>query len=300
MGRANGFLSFTETFPNEESCIRYLEKLRWKNGVVSPFDKTSKVYKCKNNRYCCKNTGKYFDAKTGTVFAKTKLPLRYWFYAMFLFLAHKRGVSSCQLARDLGVTQKTAWNMLTKIRAYMNVFNNGSLSGEVEIDETFVGGKNKNRHADKKVKNSQGRSFKDKVPVFGMLQRNGNMVAKVVDNTKSLTLEPYIKNYVKEESVIYTDGWDYGGLNESYIQRSVDHGSHFYGTTFVSSDGELIKVSTNKIENAWSHLKRTIFGTYYKVSKKHMQKYVDEFVFRFNTRNYSDCERFDLYLQNIA
>ena len=143
MGRANVFLSFTETFPNEESCIRYLEKLRWKNGVVSPFDKTSKVYKCKNNRYRCKNTGKYFDAKTGTVFAKTKLPLRYWFYAMFLFLAHKRGVSSCQLARDLGVTQKTAWNMFTKIRAYMNVFNNGSLSGEVEIDETFVGGKNK-------------------------------------------------------------------------------------------------------------------------------------------------------------
>lgn len=300
MGIANGFLSFTETFPDEKSCIKYLEMLRWKDGVVSPFDKTSKVYKCKNNKYRCKNTGKYFDVKTGTVFANTKLPLRYWFYAMFLFLSHKRGVSSCQLARDLGVTQKTAWNMLNKIRTYMNVFNNGSLSGEVEIDETFVGGKNKNRHADKKVKNSQGRSFKDKVPVFGMLQRNGNMIAKVVDNTKSSILEPYIKTYVKEESVIYTDGWDYGELNELYVQRSVDHGRHFYGTTFISSDGELIQVSTNKIENSWSHLKRTIFGTYYKVSKKHIQKYVDEFVFRFNTRKYSDCERFELYLQNIA
>lgn len=300
MGIANGFLSFTETFPDEKSCIKYLEMLRWKDGVVSPFDKTSKVYKCKNNKYRCKNTGKYFDVKTGTVFANTKLPLRYWFYAMFLFLSHKRGVSSCQLARDLGVTQKTAWNMLNKIRTYMNVFNNGSLSGEVEIDETFVGGKNKNRHADKKEKNSQGRSFKDKVPVFGMLQRNGNMIAKVVDNTKSSILEPYIKTYVKEESVIYTDGWDYGELNELYVQRSVDHGRHFYGTTFISSDGELIQVSTNKIENSWSHLKRTIFGTYYKVSKKHIQKYVDEFVFRFNTRKYSDCERFELYLQNIA
>ncbi len=300
MGIANGFLSFTETFPDEKSCIKYLEMLRWKDGVVSPFDKTSKVYKCKNNKYRCKNTGKYFDVKTGTVFANTKLPLRYWFYAMFLFLSHKRGVSSCQLARDLGVTQKTAWNMLNKIRTYMNVFNNGSLSGEVEIDETFVGGKNKNRHADKKVKNSQGRSFKDKVPVFGMLQRNGNMIAKVVDNTKSSILEPYIKTYVKEESVIYTDGWDYGELNELYVQRSVDHGRHFYGTTFISSDGELIQVSTNKIENSWSHLKRTIFGTYYKVSTKHIQKYVDEFVFRFNTREYSDCERFELYLQNIA
>lgn len=300
MGRANGFLSFTETFPDEKSCIKYLEMLRWKNGVVSPFDKTSKVYKCKNNKYRCKNTGKYFDAKTGTVFANTKLPLRYWFYAMFLFLAHKRGISSCQLARDLGITQKTAWNMLHKIRSYMSVFNNGELSGEIEIDETFVGGKNKNRHSDKKVENSQGRSFKDKVPVFGMIQRNGTMIAKVVSDTKSYTLEPHIKEHIEPGSVIYTDGWDYGVLSKSYIQRSVDHGSHFYGTTFVSSDGELIQVSTNKIENAWSHLKRTMFGTYYKVSKKHMQKYVDEFVFRFNTRNYSDCERFDLYLHNIA
>lgn len=300
MGRANGFLSFTETFPDEKSSIKYLEMLRWKNGVVSPFDKTSKVYKCKNNKYRCKNTGKYFDAKTGTVFANTKLPLRYWFYAMFLFLAHKRGVSSCQLARDLGITQKTAWNMLHKIRSYMSVFNNGELSGEIEIDETFVGGKNKNRHSDKKVENSQGRSFKDKVPVFGMIQRNGAMIAKVVSNTKSYTLEPHIKEHIETGSVIYTDGWDYGVLNKSYIQRSVDHGAHFYGTTFISDDGEIIQISTNKIENAWSHLKRTIFGTYYKVSKKYMQRYVDEFVFRFNTRSCTDYERFDLYLQNIA
>ncbi len=300
MGGANGFLSFTETFPDEKSCIKYLEMLRWKNGVVSPFDKTSKVYKCKNNKYRCKNTGKYFDAKTGTVFANTKLPLRYWFYAMFLFLAHKRGISSCQLARDLGITQKTAWNMLHKIRSYMSVFNNGELSGEIEIDETFVGGKNKNRHSDKKVENSQGRSFKDKVPVFGMIQRNGTMIAKVVSDTKSYTLEPHIKEHIEPGSVIYTDGWDYGVLSKSYIQRSVDHGSNFYGTTFVSDDGEIIQISTNKIENAWSHLKRTIFGTYYKVSKKHMQRYVDEFVFRLNTRNCSDYERFNLYLQNIA
>ena len=300
MKSAKGILSFTDTFPNEESCIKYFENLRWKNGVVSPFDKTSKVYKCKGNKYRCKNTGKYFDVKTGTVFANTKLPLRYWFYAMFLFLSHKRGVSSCQLSRDLGITQKTAWNMLNKIREYMSVLNNGRLSGEVEIDETFVGGKNKNRHKDKKVEKCQGRSFKDKVPVFGILQRGGGIIAKVVDNTRAKTLSPYITKYVKENSIVYTDGWDYGSLNMNYIQRSVDHGIGYYGTSFITNDGEFIQISTNNIENAWSHLKRTIFGTYYHVSKKHMQKYVDEFVFRFNTKYHSDNQRFDLYLQHIA
>lgn len=108
MARVSGFLRFTETFPTERSCIEYFEKLRWKYGVVSPFGKTSKVYKCANGKYRCSKTKRYFDVKTGTVFAKTKLPLRYWFYAMFLFLSHKRGVSSCLLARDLNITQVTA------------------------------------------------------------------------------------------------------------------------------------------------------------------------------------------------
>lgn len=177
MGKVSGFLHFAKMFPTEQSCIDYFEKLRWKNGVVSPFDKTSKVYKCSNGKYRCSKTGKYFDVKTGSAFANTKMPLTYWFYAMFLFLSHKRGVSSCQLARDLGVTQKTAWNMLHKIRQYMDVLNESKLEDKVEIDETFVGGKNKNRHKDKKVEKCQGRSFKDKVPVFGMYQRGGNFVA---------------------------------------------------------------------------------------------------------------------------
>lgn len=133
------------------------------NGkVISPFDENSKVYKCKNGKYRCANTGKYFDVKTGTIFANTKLPLRYWFYAMFLFLSHKRGVSSCQLARDLSITQKTAWGMLHKIRKYMKCANNVKLNNAVEIDETFVGGKNKNRHKDKKVERCQGRILKIK------------------------------------------------------------------------------------------------------------------------------------------
>jgi len=293
-------LTLSDNFPDEESCIRYFEKMCWGDKVVSPYDATSRVYKCSNGRYKCKNTGRYFDVKTGTAFANTKLPLRAWFYVMMLFLSHKRGVSSCQLARDLGITQKTAWNMLHKIRQYMTKENNHVLSGEVEIDETFVGGKNKNRHKDKKVEKCQGRSFKDKVPVFGILERNGKVIAKVVSNTQAKTLVPIVRKNVEAGSVVYTDGWEYTGLIGSYKQMSVDHEKHFYGTTYATEYGEIITISTNGIENVWSHFKRMIIGIYYHVSKEYMQRYVDEYIFRFNTRNYSDSQRFNLLLRNIA
>ena len=180
--------------------------------------------------------------------------------------------------------------MLHKIRQYMEMENNHTLSDEVEIDEAFVGGKNINRHKDKKVEKCQGRSYKDKVPVFGILERGGKLIAKVVSNTQKVELG----------SVVYTDGWDYSGLHGKYVQRSVDHEKHFYGTTYVTDEGEIITVSTNGIENAWSHFKRMIFGIYYHVSKKYMQRYIDEFVFRFNTRNFTDSQRFNLLLRNIA
>lgn len=299
MKTKDGILNFMMAFPDEASCVAYLEKLRWKNGVVSPFDASSKVYKCSNGKYKCRNTGKYFDVRTGTAFAGTKLSLRTWVFAIFLFMSHKRGISSCQLARDLGVTQKTAWYMLHKIRAFMKLQNNQQVSGDVEIDETFVGGKNKNRHKDKKVEKCQGRSFKDKVPVFGMLQRNGHVSAMVVPNTKASTLRPIITRLIKEGSNVFTDGWEYSGL-EQYRQYSVDHSRSLYGLEIVTSDGEIVNACTNGIENVWSHFKRMIFGTYYNVSKKHLQRYVDEFVFRFNTRKIGEIERFELILQCIA
>lgn len=300
MKTKDGLLNFMTAFPDEESCIKYFENLRWKDGIVSPFDSASKVYKCSNGKYKCRNTGKYFDVKTGTVFAGTKMPLRYWVFAIFLFMSHKRGISSCQLSRHLGITQKTAWNMLNKIRTYMSALNNKPVSGNVEIDETFVGGKNKNRHKDKKVEKCQGRSFKDKVPVFGVLQRGGHVSALVVSNTKASTLQPIINKLIRKNSNVFTDGWDYNGLEKDYNQYSVDHGRSFYGMQWVNPDGELINIYTNGIENVWSHFKRMIFGTYYKVSKRYLQRYVDEFVFRFNTRKYSEFERFELYLHCLV
>ena len=151
-------ITLYENFPDEESCIKYFEMMRWGDKVISPFDPTSKVYKCSNGKYKCKNTGRYFDVKTGTVFAKTKMPMRKWFSVMMLLLTHIRGISSCQVASILNIKQRTAWGMMQKVRQYMSMENNHKLSGEVEIDETFVGGKNKNRHKDKKVEKCQGRN----------------------------------------------------------------------------------------------------------------------------------------------
>lgn len=298
----NTLIDLFETFPTEQSCIDHLERLRWSGIVVSPFDPASVVYKCKGNKYRCKNTGKYFNVKTKTLFDNTKISLRKWFAAIWLVTCHKRGVSSIQLSTDIGVTQKTAWFMLHRIRKAFGISNddeNTTLENEVEIDETFVGGKNKNRHKDKKVEKCQGRSFKDKVPVFGMIQRGGILIARVVRDTTVKTLNAIIFRHIREYTIIYTDGWGYGKINKYYNQSSVDHGKGFYGTTVVTEDGELISINTNSIENAWTHLKRTVVGTYYKIGKKHMQSYVDEFVFRFNTRSKTVTQRFNLLLQNM-
>lgn len=290
-----------ETFPTEQSCVDHLELLRWNGKVVSPFDPSSVVYKCKDNKYRCKNTGKYFNVKTNTLFDSSKVSLRKWFAAIWLVTCHKRGISSLQLSKDIGVTQKTAWFMLHRIRKAFGFTNddNNEISGEIEVDETFVGGRNKNRHRDKRVEKCQGRSFKDKVPVFGLIQRGGILIARVVADTKTGTLFGLIRHFVVEGSIIYTDGWSYGEIQNTYQQRSVDHGLGFYGTSTVTEDGEIVCTNTNSIENAWTHLKRMIVGTYYKLSKKHLQKYVDEFVFRFNTRNYSIAQRFNLLLCNL-
>ncbi|GAE62856.1 putative transposase [Chryseobacterium indologenes NBRC 14944] len=215
----------TQTFSTEQDCIDYLEMLKWNKLPVSPFDEISKVYKCKNNQYKCKNTGKYFNVKTGTMFENSKVSLRKWFMAIWLVTSHKKGISSIQLGKDIGVRQATAWFMLQRIRACFGIENNNELEGIVECDETFIGGKNKNRHKDKKVPHSQGRSFKDKVPVMGMLQRDGKMNAYVVDDTKRKSIQPLICRYVNPEKTILIsdEWWAYKGLDKYYTHNVIDH-----------------------------------------------------------------------------
>ncbi len=283
-------LELIKAFPDEQSCIDHIEKLRWDGNVSSPFDSSSKVYKCKDNKYRCKNTGKYFNVKTNTIFDNTKIELQKWFLAIWIVTSHKKGISSLQLGRDLDITQKSAWFMLQRIRNCFGIENNNELDNEVEADETYVGGKNKNRHANKKIEASQGRSSKAKAPVFGMIERNGKLNARKVEDVKMETLTNEVIQNVKDSAILYTDEWlGYNGLKRIYDHSVVKHNQGQY----VNG-----RVHTNTIEGFWSLLKRGIFGIYHFTSKKHLQKYVDEFVFRYNTRNTTSQDRFNLLLLN--
>ena len=283
-------LDLIKAFPNEQTCIDHLETLRWNGNVISPFDASSKIYNCKGNKYKCKNTGKYFNVKTDTMFDNTKMELQKWFLAIWIVTSHKKGISSLQLGRDLNITQKSAWFMLQRIRNCFGIENDNELDNEVEADETYVGGKNKNLHADKKAIASQGRSAKDKTPVVGMVERNGKLNANVVDNVGSATLTREIVANVKESASLYTDEWlGYKGVSRIYDHSIVKHNQGQY----VNG-----RVHTNTIEGFWSLLKRGIFGIYHFTSKKHLQMYVDEFVFRYNTRDTTSAMRFNLLLAN--
>ncbi|AYM99638.1 IS1595 family transposase [Chryseobacterium sp. 3008163] len=287
-------LQLLNTFSTEEKCIEHLEQMRWGGIIVSPFDSSSAVYKCKGDRYRCKNTGKYFNVKTGSMFENTKISLRKWFLAIWLVTSHKKGISSIQLSKDIDVTQKTAWFVLQRIRACFGIENNNELEGIVECDETFIGGKNKNRHKDKKVHNSQGRSFKDKTPVMGMLQRDGKMNAFVVPDTKRISIQPLICRLVNPETtILISDEWHgYTGLNKYYDHKIIDHSKKEYVSLQDSN------IHTNNIEGSWNILKKSVSGMYNHVSRKHLQKYVDEFVYRFNLRKTPDNEKFKHLLVN--
>ena len=273
-------------FKDNETCIAYLEKQRWGGKPICPHCGTdTKPYKT-NRGYKCsdKDCRKKFTVTVGTVMENSKIKLNLWFAAIYIATAHKKGISSLQLSRDLGVTQATAWFMLHRIREMLKMNKPELMEGEIQADETFVESKNKNRHQDKKVENSQGRSTKDKTPVFGLMN-DGQVTIGVVPDTKAVTLKPIIAEMVQKGAIVVTDEWGaYNGLSEDYQHEVLKHNAD----EFVNENG----FHTNSIEGFWSLLKRDIFGIYHQVSPKHLNRYCDEFSYRYNTRGAKDNERF--------
>ena len=282
-----------KAFPNEQSCIDHLERLRWNGNVISPFNENSKVYKCAGNKYKCKATGKYFNVRTNTIFDNTKIPLQKWFLALYVFSSHKKGISSHQLAKDISITQKSARFMLHRLRyAFDHPNFKKAIGNIVEIDECGIGGESYNKHSSKKARNEEGNTISTKSCVIGMKERDGNVMAKVVIDRTKESLLPVVYENLKHDAIVMTDEYSaYTDLAKYYQHHTVNHTAKEYVNQMAH---------TNGIENFWSHLKRGIDGIYHQISREHLQAYVNEFVLRFNTRKFQTQNRFDFVLSAVA
>jgi len=288
MTQFKNLIEITQYFSDRQICIDYLTQIRWKGNVTCTHCGHGKVYELKgeNKRYKCAACRKQFSVIKGTIFENSPIPLQKWFIATYLLLSHKKGISSCQLAKDISVSQKTAWFMLHRIRfAVQTQSFEMPATAIVECDETYVGGKSKNKHRNKRVEGSQGRSGKDKTPVFGLVERNGRVVAMKVPNTQKDTIQPIIDKHVNEGAKIMTDEWQaYKGLDNRFKHGIVKHGEGIYVV------GE---AHTNTVEGFWSQFKRSIFGCYHSVTPTHLDAYIDESEYRYNTKDLLDYERFE-------
>jgi transposase-like protein len=285
-------------FKDEETCKTYYEKARWGEVVLCPHCGNDKVYRTNRGYKCAKKECcKKFSVTVGTIFENSKIGLRTWFASMYLVSTSKKGVSSLQLAEQLGITQKTAWFVLHRIREMLKDNDDSKLEGNIQVDETYVGGKNKNRHADKKIENSQGRAAIDKTPVVGLIQQDGKVRTFVVKNTDAQTLHTIMGQNVSEGSTVITDAYRaYNGLDSKYTHVSVKHES---GKGYVVKIGD-IAYHTQNIENFWSIFKRGIIGTYHFVSAKHLQRYCSEFNYRHNNRKETGVEKFEMALRKVS
>jgi len=283
-------------FSNPDNCIDYIAIRRWPNGVICPgcgsdkasFNAKRRTWKCGSH-----HPKREFSVKVGTIYEDSPIPLDKWLTATWMLTNCKNGVSSYEIARDVKVSQKSAWFMLQRIRlAMQDDFFGSKLGGEVEVDESFIGGKARNMHISERKRRITGTGGKGKAVAFAMLERGGRVRAVALEDRQKDTVQPIIREHVMAGAALYTDEMlGYRGLESDYAHQVVNHAVQYV-------DG---RVHTNGLENFWSLLKRGISGTYVSVEPFHLFRYLDEQMFRYNNRkDLDDAGRFDLAVRQIV
>ena len=269
------FYEFFQRFPDEEAARLFFENKRWGDEIACAHCGTYEVSECKNHipmPYRCKTCRKHFSVRTGMVLAESRLPLHKWLMAIYMMTTARKGIPSTQMARELGITQKSAWFLAHRIRKTWMASHGGDMGPIVEVDETYIGGKERNKHPHKKL--HAGRGTVGKQAIVGIMERGGKVVAGPVSATDGPTLRGAIAYYVSPGSTVYTDSHaGYRGMT-GYNHISVNHGVGEY----VSEQAHI-----NGMESYWALLKRGYHGIYHYMSVKHLHRYVNEFSFRHNT-----------------
>jgi transposase-like protein len=278
-------------FSIPENCSEFVARIHWSGGKARcpECDSLDVILMARYQRYHCRECRKQFSIKLGTIFEKSPLPLSKWLPVMWLMANAKNGISSHEIARSVGVTQKTAWFMSHRLREVMRTGTFKKLSGVVEADESFVGGSDHNRHASKKT-HKRGRG--SNIPVMGMVERGGKVVSHVIDGQTRKDLHKEVRRHVEKASVLYTDAFkSYHGLAGDYYRATVNH-----------REGEYVRgdVHTNTIEGFWALFKRCIKGTHIHLSAFHLDRYLDEECYRYNLRKSDDQARFETGMSQIV
>lgn len=282
-----------QAFPDDQACIDHFRAIRWKSGAFCPYCKSTKVYDFADKRtHKCGTCRQRFSIKVGTIFEDSNVPFKKWFIAIWMITSHRKGISSAQLARDIKVTQKTAWFMLHRLReaARTKSFSR-PLGGDVEADGTYLGGKERNKHAHKRSKTGKGTT--GKTHVFGLLERGGVMRAMKIEPAHAKDVRKAITDNVFPGSTLHTDDWrGYKGLDRRYDHQKVRH-----------TVGQYVRdklYHTNGIEGAWGLFKRQVFGIHHWISTKHTDRYLDEFSWRYTLRQMEEGERVNAFLGRVS